>query len=71
MQLVDPFAYMHSWCNSMFNHVISQASVSWTMYVKDGDGSVLIVKSPPKYKVIDFVDAGFSEDSDGEISQPL
>ncbi|WAR22744.1 TMM59-like protein [Mya arenaria] len=54
IRLVDPFTYMHKWYSDVFNTVVSQASVSWTVYMKDGDGSVIVVKSPPQHRINDL-----------------
>ena len=58
---------MHSWCSGMFNNFVSQASVSWTMYMSDGDGNILIVKSPPRLRIVDFTDSSNSGDIDGKL----
>jgi len=51
----------------MFNNFVSQASVSWTMYMSDGDGNILIVKSPPRLRIVDFTDSSNSGDIDGKL----
>lgn len=56
---------MHQWYSNVFNNIMSQATVSWTMYMKDSDGSVVVVKSPKQFKIYDLTDDdGFL--SDGE-----
>ncbi|KAL4236606.1 Transmembrane protein 59 [Mactra antiquata] len=64
IHLVDPVSYMHSWYSNVFNNIMSQASVSWTMYVKESDGSVVIVKSPPQYKLFDITDNSYMADDE-------
>lgn len=68
ISLVDPFSYIHRWYSNVFNNVVSQASFSWTMYMSDGDGGVIVVKSPPQYKVMDFPDTGYISDEDDEYN---
>ena len=54
IQFIHPITYMHQWYSNVFNNIMNQASVSWTMYMKDNDGSVVVVKSPKQFKVYEL-----------------
>ncbi|KAH3698293.1 transmembrane protein 59-like [Dreissena polymorpha] len=68
IHLVDPFSYLHGVYSSMFNTIVSQATVSWTMYMSNSDGTVMVVKSPSQYKVMSMGPGGVDTLNDDEIT---
>ncbi|XP_053395564.1 transmembrane protein 59-like [Mercenaria mercenaria] len=61
IHFMSPMMYMHQWYSNVFNNIMNQATVSWTMYMRDNDGSVVVVKSPKQFKVYEL--RGADEDS--------
>ena len=47
-----PFMYIHRLYSDMISNVISQSSVSWSVYMRDDDGSVMVVKSAPRLEFV-------------------
>ena len=52
IHLMYPFMYIHRLYSDMISNVISQSSVSWSVYMRDDDGSVMVVKSAPRLEFV-------------------
>jgi len=46
--LLSPMLYMHSMYSNMVDKVSQHASVSWSFYMQDGTGRLVVVKSQPQ-----------------------
>ena len=47
-----PFMYIHRLYSDMISNVVSRSSVSWSVYMRDDDGSVMVVKSAPRLEFV-------------------
>ncbi|BFZ00117.1 hypothetical protein BsWGS_03155 [Bradybaena similaris] len=50
----DPLLYMHNMYNSMLGQMRQHVSVSWSLFVQDSEGKMIIAKSKPQVFDLDF-----------------
>lgn len=65
IHLMYPLMYIHRMYSDMISNVISRSSVSWSVYMRDDDGSVMVVKSAPKLEFMNIngdIDNFFDDD---------
>lgn len=66
--MFGPFMYMHSIYSNILGQMMNQASATWSVYMQSSDGSIVIVKSPPNLKVIEFSNDDSSDGLDEEYN---
>ncbi|GFN74611.1 transmembrane protein 59-like, partial [Plakobranchus ocellatus] len=55
-RMMYPFLYMHNMYSNMVDKVTHQMSVSWSFFMQDGTGRLVVIKSQPQVVDMDFDD---------------
>ncbi|CAG5127648.1 unnamed protein product [Candidula unifasciata] len=58
LMMPNPFLYMHNIYNGMLSQVKQHVSISWSMFVQDGSGKMVIAKSKPQVFDLDLQGEG-------------
>ena len=51
--MMYPLLYMHNMYSNMIDKVSEHMSVSWSFYMQDGTGRLVVVKSQPQFLEMD------------------
>ena len=49
MHLLSPLSYMHGLYSNMLDKVYHRVSVSWSFYMQNDNGNVIIIQSQPQF----------------------
>lgn len=63
--MMYPFLYMHNMYSNMVDKVTHHMSVSWSFFMQDGSGRLVVIKSQPQVLDMDV------QDFDGKFRQSL
>ena len=54
--MMYPFLYMHNMYSNVVDKVAHQMSVSWSFFMQDGTGRLVVIKSQPQMVDMDVQD---------------
>ena len=54
IHIMYPVMYLHRIYSDMINQFVGQRFVSWSVYMRDDDGSVTVIKSAPTFEIVDI-----------------